>query len=187
MHCYLCNRSNTTVWYSIFYSAYTRHSTSPSPVPHSCTTSSLGWCRGCRGDSTKWLPELMSCESLSWKRSRSTRKHWTQAHPETTSTASSLESVRYSIVGFINQNKPLVIIKYWVVQMLRSFEHYVHRWTHSSAFEHPEFLRLKGSNFCPFRKSTIPQLSSTMTTWCPQCWTFIWQEQKPPAQLSDLH
>lgn len=37
---------------------------------------------------------------------------------------------------------------------------------------------------CSLRKRTILQLSSSMKTWSPQCWTSSWQERKPPAPPS---
>lgn len=89
---------------------------------HSCIISSLNWWNGCQVHSTKRLPELRSWESLSWKRSGNTRTRWTPAHPEITSTASSLDSLRYDSTQFINQNKPL-----WTKSHVYSLQLLIHR------------------------------------------------------------
>lgn len=77
----------------------------------------------------------------------------------------------------------------WCLPKLRSWEILFWRRSRNTRIRwipaHPE-ITLTASSRDSVRRSIFPQLSSTMTTWRQQCWTYTWQELKPPAQLSDL-
>lgn len=181
---------------------------------HSCIMSSPGWWNGYQVGSMVYLPELKSWKSLLWKRSRNTRTRWTPVHPEITSTASSPDSVRYDSMSVSSLTRMFlcdlkVTFVSFSLAVLSVFTHYTYLFTDTNthtpfslantehfrplgAFEHLEFWSCRfhqsnGSCFRFCRKSIFPQLSSTITTWCQQCWICTWQELKPPAQLSDLH